>query len=170
MNIINKAGTVVKDFFRYWKKPASGNYVSNKEVIAYSVGGMGVQFIVAVSSQILLQANCLLIGSVYGLKPTDLALLLMINTIISIVIQPFKSWLIDNTPGILQNFLSRMSETDASMASDKKLNSQFLFQRNNLLGQGGLGHIQFVCRGGKMSLFRHRDRKFQLLKGRTYPP
>ena len=99
MNIINKAGTVVKDFFRYWKKPASGNYVSNKEVIAYSVGGMGVQFIVAVSSQILLQANCLLIGSVYGLKPTDLALLLMINTIISIVIQPFKSWLIDNTPG-----------------------------------------------------------------------
>lgn len=99
MQIINKAGEVVKDFFRCWKKPAEGNYVGNKEIIAYSVGGMGVQFIVAIASQILLQANCLLIGTVYGLKPTDLALLLMINTIISIVIQPFKSWLIDNTPG-----------------------------------------------------------------------
>ncbi len=99
MQIVNKAVGVVKDFFWHWNKPAEGNYVGNKEIIAYSVGGMGVQFVTAISSQILLQANCLLIGSVYGLKPTDLALLLMINTIISIVIQPFKSWLIDNTPG-----------------------------------------------------------------------
>ena len=99
MQIVDKAVGVVKDFFRHWNKPAEGNYVDNKEVIAYSVGGMGVQFVAAICSQILLQANCLLIGTVYGLKPTDLALLLMINTIVSIVIQPFKSWLIDNTPG-----------------------------------------------------------------------
>lgn len=99
MNIINKAGEVVKDFFRHWNKPAEGNYVGNKEVVAYSVGGMGVQFVAAISSSILLQANCILIGSVYKLKPTDLALLLLINTIFSIVIQPFKSWLIDHTPG-----------------------------------------------------------------------
>lgn len=99
MQLINKAGEVVKDFFRYWNKPAEGNYVANKETIAYSVGGMGVQFVAAIASQILLQANCLLIGSVYGLKPTDLAMLLMINTIFSIVIQPLKSYLIDNTPG-----------------------------------------------------------------------
>lgn len=99
MNIINKAGNVVKDFFRYWNKPAEGNYVGNKEIMAYSVGGMGVQFVAAISASILLQANCILIGTVYGLKPTDLALLLMINTIFSIVIQPLKSYLIDNTPG-----------------------------------------------------------------------
>lgn len=99
MQILNKAGEVVKDFFRYWNKPSEGNYVANKETIAYSVGGMGVQFIAAIAGQILLQANCLLIGTVYGLKPTDLALLLMINTIFSIVIQPLKSWIIDNTPG-----------------------------------------------------------------------
>lgn len=99
MQIVNKAVGVAKDFFRHWNKPAEGNYVGNKEVIAYSLGGMGVQFVAAIYSQILLQANCLLIGTVYGLKPTDLATLLMINTVISIVIQPFKSWLIDNTPG-----------------------------------------------------------------------
>lgn len=99
MQIVSKVGNVVKDFFRHWNKPGEGNYVANKETIAYSLGGMGVQFIAAIAGQILLQANCLLIGSVYGLKPTDLAMLLMINTIFSIVIQPFKSWIIDNTPG-----------------------------------------------------------------------
>lgn len=99
MQIVDKAVGVVKDFFRHWDKPAEGNYVGNKEIIAYSVGGMGVQFVAAIAAQILLQANCLLIGTVYGLKPTDLAMLLMINTIFSIVIQPLKSWIIDNTPG-----------------------------------------------------------------------
>lgn len=99
MNIVNKLGGVVKDFFHHWNKPAEGNYVSNKEIMAYSFGGMGVQFIAAVSASILLSANCILIGTVYGMKPTDLALLLLINTIISIVIQPLKSYWIDNTPG-----------------------------------------------------------------------
>ena len=59
MQIVDKAVGVVKDFFRHWDKPAEGNYVGNKEIIAYSVGGMGVQFVAAIAAQILLQANCL---------------------------------------------------------------------------------------------------------------
>ena len=43
-NIFQKAGFFIKDFFSHWNIPAKeGYYLSNKEFIAYAVGGMGVQ-------------------------------------------------------------------------------------------------------------------------------
>ena len=99
MGIIGKAVGAVKSFFRHWNKPAEGDYVSSKEVVAYSVGGMGVQFVAAMAGTIALSANCILIGSVYGIKPSDLFILSTINTIVTILVQPLKSYWIDNTPG-----------------------------------------------------------------------
>ena len=43
-NIFQKAGFLVKDFFAHWNTPPKeGYYLSNKEFLAYSVGGMGVR-------------------------------------------------------------------------------------------------------------------------------
>ena len=43
-NIFSKVGFFVKDFFAHWNTPPKeGYYLSNKEFLAYSVGGMGVQ-------------------------------------------------------------------------------------------------------------------------------
>ena len=43
-NIFQKVGFFVKDFFNHWNTPPKeGYYLPNKEFIAYSVGGMGVQ-------------------------------------------------------------------------------------------------------------------------------
>lgn len=43
-NIFAKLSFFVKDFFAHWNIPAKdGYYLSNKEFVAYSVGGMGVQ-------------------------------------------------------------------------------------------------------------------------------
>ncbi|MDE6549977.1 MAG: MFS transporter [Clostridia bacterium] len=89
----------VKSFFMHWNRPAEGNYVPSKETVAYSVGGMGVQLLAVIYSNVTLGSTCLLLGSIYGMKPTTLALLGFINAGATIVLQPLKSWLIDNTPG-----------------------------------------------------------------------
>lgn len=43
-NVFKKVGGMVKDFFKHWNTPPKeGYYLPNKEFVAYSVGGMGVQ-------------------------------------------------------------------------------------------------------------------------------
>lgn len=96
---MNKIKSIVTDFFAHWKVPAEGHYVSNKEIVAYSAGGMGVQFIMAMVGQIAMTASCILIGSVYGIKPFDLGILSMVATFFALVLQPLKGYLIDNTRG-----------------------------------------------------------------------
>lgn len=93
---MSKIVNAVKGIFLHWNKPADGRYVSNKEIAAYSIGGMGVMFVAAVVGQIALSSGCLLLASIYGMTPSELTTLLTINTIFTLVIQPFKSWLIDN--------------------------------------------------------------------------
>lgn len=95
-NLIQSVINLVKGFFQCWNKPAEGKYITSKELVAYSVGGMGVYFIGAINALVTLSASCLLLGSVYSIKPTAFATILLFNTIFSIVIQPLKSWLIDN--------------------------------------------------------------------------
>lgn len=89
----------VKGFFVHWNRPAEGKYVPSKEVVAYSVGGMGVQFMAVICNNVILASTCILLGSIYNMKPTTLAILSFINAGVTIVMQPLKSWLIDNTPG-----------------------------------------------------------------------
>ena len=93
--LFQSAINLIKGFFQQWNKPGEGKYISSKELVAYSVGGMGVQFIVAIQGFITLSASCLLLGSVYQIKPTAFATILLVNTIATLVLTPFKSWLID---------------------------------------------------------------------------
>ena len=88
----------IKGFFAAWHKPADGNYVPSKEIVAYSVGGMGVQFIATVSSSLTMSASCLLLGSIYGMKPTSLAIIATVSSLVLLVTQPLKAFLIDHTP------------------------------------------------------------------------
>lgn len=88
----------IKRFFAAWHKPADGNYVPSKEIVAYSVGGMGIQFLATVSSSLTMSASCLLLGSIYGMKPTSLAIIATVSSIVLLVTQPLKAYLIDHTP------------------------------------------------------------------------
>lgn len=94
---MGKIKSLVSNFVSHWNKPAAGRYVSYKEVAAYSVGGMGVQFIAAMMGNISMTASCILVGSVFGLQPVHLGLLTSLATIIALVFQPIKSAMIDNT-------------------------------------------------------------------------
>lgn len=90
-------GSILNNLKKYWKTPAEGKYIAYREFAAYSVGGIGVNTINALFGYVALTANCLLIGSAYGIKPTHLAYLSIIMGIINLVKTPFISMLIDNT-------------------------------------------------------------------------
>lgn len=80
-----------------WSKPAKGNYVSIKEMAAYSIGGIGVQFIAAVVGYIAMSAGSLLIGSVYGITPSHMQIIAVVGVLVSLLIVPFRGMLMDNT-------------------------------------------------------------------------
>lgn len=68
-----------------------------KEIAAYSVGGIGVKFVIYTAWYIGLSATSLLAGSALGLKNGDLVKLTMIATVIGIFLVPLRGMIIDNT-------------------------------------------------------------------------
>lgn len=87
----------IQNLTTHWAKPAKGRYISYKEMAAYSVGGVGVNTINSLFGYVALTANCLLVGSVYGIKPTHLAFLSTIMFVLNLIKTPFISMLMDNT-------------------------------------------------------------------------
>lgn len=87
----------VKDVKEHWKTPAESKYISYKEFTAYSVGGIGVNTINSIFGYVALNANCLLLGSAYGIDPVHLVWMSTIVNILNLAKSPFISMLIDNT-------------------------------------------------------------------------
>lgn len=95
--MISKVKGFVRNITTHWSKPADGKYVPYKEIAAYSVGGMGVQFLAAVFGQFQMNASCMMMGAVYELSPVTMVLITTIATVAALVFQPFKAAMIDNT-------------------------------------------------------------------------
>lgn len=95
--MLEKIREIPKEIKNHWKTPSEGKYIPYKEFAAYSIGGIGVNTINSLFGYVALNANCLLIGSAYGIKPTHLAWLNIIMGIINLIKAPFISMLIDNT-------------------------------------------------------------------------
>ncbi len=81
----------------HWNTPPEGRYVPYKEILAYSVGGIGVKSVVYIIWDIGLSATSLLAGSALGLKNGDLVKLNLIATIICMFLGPIRGYIIDNT-------------------------------------------------------------------------
>ena len=94
---ISKAKGVVSSVKEHWNTPPEGRYVPYKEILSYSVGGIGVKFLVYTIYDIGLSATSLLAGAALGLKNGDLVKLSIIATIIGIFLGPIRGLIIDNT-------------------------------------------------------------------------
>lgn len=92
-----KVKGLVSGIKTHWTTPPEGRYVPYKEIAAYSVGGIGVKFVIYTAWYIGLSATSLLAGSALGLKNGDLVKLTMIATIIGIFLVPLRGMIIDNT-------------------------------------------------------------------------
>ena len=73
-----------------------GKYVSYKEIIAYGVGGMGVQFVMFFCSLIALSATSFLVGNTIGIKPMHLQYMAVASTNIGFGITIGRSYIIDS--------------------------------------------------------------------------
>lgn len=92
-----KIKQTVSSVKEHWSTPPVGRYIPYKEILAYSVGGIGVKFVIYTVWYISLSATSLLAGSALGLKNGDLVKLNMIATIIGLFLGPIRGLIIDNT-------------------------------------------------------------------------
>lgn len=95
-NLKEKVSTTWNNVVLHWKTPALGKYVSYKEIIAYGVGGMGVQFVMFFCSLIALSATSFLLGNTIGIKPMHLQYMAVASTIIGFGITIGRSYIIDS--------------------------------------------------------------------------
>lgn len=95
-NLKEKVSTTWNNVVLHWKTPALGKYVSYKEIIAYGVGGMGVQFVMFFCSLIELSATSFLVGNTIGIKPMHLQYMAVASTIIGFGITIGRSYIIDS--------------------------------------------------------------------------
>ena len=95
-NLKEKVSTTWNNVVLHWKTPALGKYVSYKEIIAYGVGGMGVQFVMFFCSLIALSATSFLVGNTIGIKPMHLQYMTVASTIIGFGITIGRSYIIDS--------------------------------------------------------------------------
>lgn len=95
--MLEKIIGIPREIKTHWKTPEQGKYIPYREFAAYSFGGIGVNTLNSLFGYVALSANCLLVGSAYGIKPTHLAWMSIIMGIINLIKTPFVSMLIDNT-------------------------------------------------------------------------
>lgn len=95
-NLKEKVSTTWNNVVLHWKTPALGKHVSYKEIIAYGVGGMGVQFVMFFCSLIALSATSFLVGNTIGIKPMHLQYMAVASTIIGFGITIGRSYIIDS--------------------------------------------------------------------------
>ncbi|MFA5449908.1 MAG: MFS transporter [Clostridia bacterium] len=99
--IFNKLAHMIKaiyiDVTSHWLKPAKGNYVSYKEIAAYSLGGFGQQLILPFLAYFSLSATSTLLGATIGLQPVHLQLMLMIQQVFGLLFSIVRGQLVDNT-------------------------------------------------------------------------
>lgn len=96
-NITAKGKAFITSNLAQWKTPAKGNYVSNKEILNYSIGGMGRDMLLMLVSYLGLGIGNTLFGSVLGIRPMHVQAMNIIVLILDIFFIGIRAMIIDNT-------------------------------------------------------------------------
>ena len=91
------ASDVVTDVRLHWKKPAKGNYISYREIGAYSVGGMGVNMIAFFIGYLGFNTSSLLLASTIGIRPLHIQTMMTVKTVLDLFFFALRGKLVDNT-------------------------------------------------------------------------
>lgn len=97
MKVKNLVSNVYKDITSHWKHPASGNFVSYKELINLALGGMGNNFTMVLVGYMGLNAGNTLLGSTIGIRPIHLQYMLTVQTILNVLFFFIRAHIVDNT-------------------------------------------------------------------------
>ena len=80
----------------HWNTPAKGKEVPYKEIANYSVGGMGLNFVMYMVGQFMLTSGSLFLGSAIGLRPMHIQLMSMVAVGLSLLYVFIRAYLFDN--------------------------------------------------------------------------
>ena len=101
MQLIEKIKGVFSNLYDevvlHWNRPAKGNYVSYKELVNYSIGGIGRNMVVYLLTYMGLAASNTLLGSTIGIRPLHLQYMSIISTILGIFFAMLRGKWVDNT-------------------------------------------------------------------------
>lgn len=97
MNIKEKAAGAVDKVRTYWKIPPLGRYMTFKEILAYSVGGIGAYFIITIGMSLIVGTTNMIVGGAIGIAPDDMYILYLIDTFANIPLTALRANMIDNT-------------------------------------------------------------------------
>lgn len=96
-NLKQKVSDVLSNVRLHWTTPAKGNYMPYKEILGYAGGGIGVQFIVWMATQMILSTTNVIIGNTLGVGQTDMYILYVIAVIANIPLTAIRANIVDNT-------------------------------------------------------------------------
>ncbi len=103
-NLQAKIVELVNEIRTHWNVPAKRKYVPYKEMVAYSVGGIGVQFIASMIGLIALNAGSFLVGASIGIDVMGMQTISAISTVIGIITAPTRAMIFDNTRSRMGKF------------------------------------------------------------------
>lgn len=92
----DKAVGFVGGIVKHWGHPAPGKEVPYKEYLNYGIGGMGVQFILVLTTCFTLNAGNTLLGTCLGIQPMHLQIMLAICTLSNFLFLYIRGWIFDN--------------------------------------------------------------------------
>ena len=111
MNLLQKGVGMLRDVKTYWKAPAKGNYMSFREVFAYSVGGFGAYSVFTMAQALLLSTTNVIIGNTIGIQPMHMYVMYLISVITNIPLTMVRANMVDNVKykeGKYRPYLLRM--------------------------------------------------------------
>ena len=90
-------GAILSKFKNHWKKPPEGRYMTYKEILSLSGGGIGVRAITYCVSQMILATGNTLIGNTIGIDPIPLYIIYVISLLSGFPLTALRARMIDNT-------------------------------------------------------------------------
>ncbi len=95
--MVAKIKSLLSDVKTYWKIPLPGRYMPFKEIMAYSVGGMGAYLIIDMASRLIVSTNNMVVSAAVGVSPTHMYILYIISTLANIPLTALRANMVDNT-------------------------------------------------------------------------
>lgn len=97
MNIKEKAITLRDDLRLYWKKPPMGRYMSFKEIASLAIGGLGIQFVVFCTQNMIISIGNTLISNTIGIAPKPMYIIYILSVILSFPLTALRGKIIDSS-------------------------------------------------------------------------
>ena len=97
VKIAGKVKSALSSVKKYWSKPPKDRYMTYKEIVSMSVGGIGVRFIVWCVSGMIVCVGNTLIGNTIGIDPGAIYVIYIISVLSGFPLTALRAKMIDNT-------------------------------------------------------------------------